>query len=997
MMVRTYRESTVSQRILIALYLLFASTSLVVAQGFTSKGVVEDESGKRLSFAFVKVGESVDTTDAKGRFAIQTKSGDVLVVTKAGYVTRCVKASNPLNIVLKAEAYNANVEMLYRSALSKDVTSSISSIQNKSLTNNSVLAFGNALFGKLPGLNLKATDGEPGDDYPSVLIRGKHSFTGTNTPIILVDGFERDFNTLSVEEVENVSVLKDAAATALYGMDGANGVLLVTTKRGIAGTASVGFKMETGVKSPTRLTKFYGSYDYARFYNMAQRNDGKSTVLYNDTQLEGYKQNKDQMLYPSVDWFAETIRDYAPSSKYILDFRGGNQVAQYYVNIGLANDEGIFKNTEHNDPITGKFSHSTNRNLNRINFRSNVDINVTNRLSMRLDLSGRLEDLNAPTKTTSEIFNNLYTFHPNVAPVYVSPGVYGGTNTYRNNPVAYINDQGYKETHRRYFQSNIIGRYDLSDLTKGLSVGVRASFDNYYTVTDGYSKTYGVRQVLSRNTVDTTQYNLSDLFGINSNLAVTGPGSESEKTSNNLELYTEYRRAFGAHSVGAMLMYHQDTYIYSADFPNKRLTYSGSLSYGFSNKYLVDFAAQYGATENFKKGSRFGFFPAISGAWILSSESFMKEITPISYLKLRASTGLVGNQNVGGTRFGYRMLYNSNGTEQPIGNPFLTWEKSYKTDLGVDATLFNDLQMSFTYFKEYRDDILNSGDALLPSYFGNSFGYTNYGQTKSSGFEISLSKEHQYANWGYNCGINVGSVKNTIVRMREVFRQWDYLYSQGLPIGQRKGLIALGLFQNQAEIDAAPAQSYGKVIPGSIRYKDINGDNVINSDDNVAIGKDGTVPQFEIGFNLGANYRGFYFDTQWYASVGRDVYLRDALYSLAPLYGDKNVSTFVKNPWTPETAASADFPSLSIENAANNYTPTSTYWLRNGDFLRLRNVEIGYNFSQKLISKVGLSSANIYVRGSNLLTIDHLGYFDPEVLEGYPVMKSYNVGVNLKF
>jgi hypothetical protein len=315
-------------------------------------------------------------------------------------------------------------------------------------------------------------------------------------------------------------------------------------------------------------------------------------------------------------------------------------VAQYYVNIGLANDEGIFKNTEHNDPITGKFSHSTNRNLNRINFRSNVDINVTNRFSMRLDLSGRLEDLNTPTKTTSEIFNNLYTFHPNVAPVYVSPGVYGGTNTYRNNPVAYINDQGYKDTHRRYFQSNIIGRYDLSDLTKGLSVGIRASFDNYYTVTDGYSKTYGVRQVLSRNTVDTTQYNLSDLFGLNSNLAVTGPGTESEKSSNNLELYSEYRRVFGAHSVGAMLMYHQDTYVYSADFPNKRLSYSGSLSYGFSNKYLVDFAAQYGATENFKKGSRFGFFPAISGAWVVSSESFMKEITPVSYLKFRASTGL---------------------------------------------------------------------------------------------------------------------------------------------------------------------------------------------------------------------------------------------------------------------------------------------------------------------------------------------------------------------
>jgi hypothetical protein len=378
----------------------------------------------------------------------------------------------------------------------------------------------------------------------------------------------------------------------------------------------------------------------------------------------------------------------------------------------------------------------------------------------------------------------------------------------------------------------------------------------------------------------------------------------------------------------------------------------------------------------------------------------MQDVTPISYLKLRASTGLVGNQNIGGTRFGYRNLYTSAGVEQTAGNPYLTWEKAYKTDLGVDISLYKNTRIMATYFNEFRDDILNSGDVLIPSYFGNAFGYTNYGQVKSNGFETAIEHNQQFKNWGYYVGANVTYVQNEVTRMRELTRVDTYLYKQGQPIGQRFGLIDMGLFQNQAEIDAAPTQSWGKVIPGSVRYQDLNGDNVINSNDFTPIGKDATVPDFDLGFNLGFNAYGFYVDANFQAAVGRQVNLRSdtegAQYCVSPLYGDKNVSTFVKNPWTPETAATADYPSLSIENAANNFQ-TSTYWLRNGDFLLLRTLEIGYNLPKSLISKILLSSANIYVRGMNVFTLDHIKYFDPEVMEGYPVMKSYNFGINLKF
>jgi len=996
------RKLCAFNKLFFALCLAFLSLGTTFAQNLTVKGVVEDPTGNLISDATVAVNDKKVQTDAKGRFEIPAVKGVLLTVSKTGFATQYVKASSAVGVVLKPKMSENRVELLYQQVSGKEVTSSVSTLDSKGLTNNSVLAFSNALYGRIAGLNLSQRSGEPGDDYATLLVRGKHTFTGSNAPLVLVDGFRRDFNTLSVDEVESVSVLKDAASAALYGMEGANGVILVTTKRGIVGKSSIGFKVEYGVKTPSRMPKFYGSYDYAAFYNQAQLNDGKTTLQYTAADLTGYKLAQDPYLYPNVDWTSETIRKYAPTTKYSVDFRGGNQVAKYYVNVGVVNDEGIFKNSDHYDG-SGKYSYSTNRNLDRVNFRSNVDVNVTKRLSLRMDLSGRFEGINSPTADAADIFNNLYNFHPNVAPVFVAPGQYGGSNTYRKNPVAYINEQGYRTVHRRYFQSNVIAKYDLSDLIKGLAVGVRTTFDNYYTVKDGYTKAYNVRKYY-RSVAQTDS--LSELYKFpndaTTSLSLTelGASSDYETRSTNFETYAEYNRTFGKHKVGALALYHQDETVTTVEFPARRVSVSGKLSYGYDNRYFVDFAAQYGGSENFMKGKRMGFYPAVSGAWVISSEPFMANVEPVSYLKVRLSTGLVGNQNVGGTRFGYRTLYSTTGAELPIGNPNLTWEKAYKTDLGADVVLFNDVQLSATYFNEFRDDILNSGSALMPDYFGNSFGYINYGQVKSHGFEASVSKSRQFATWGYNLGANVTFVRNKVTRMKEVTRKDAYLYRQGQPVGQRFGLEAIGLFQSQAEIDGAPTQMFGKVIPGSIRYKDQNGDNIINSDDQIAIGKDASVPDCDLGFNIGFNVKGFYVDANFQAEIGREVNLRDdtegAMYSVSPLYGDKNVSTFVKNPWTVETAAYADYPSLTIENGANNYQ-TSTYWLRNGDFLRLRALELGYNFPKSWIKGLRLSSANIYLRGMNILTLDNIKYFDPEVMEGYPLLKSYNVGINLKF
>jgi TonB-linked SusC/RagA family outer membrane protein len=927
-------------------------------------------------------------------------------------------AQGSVNKLLADSTRQTIVQELFDERDASLTTSSVSALRSKDIEKNTVVSFGNTLYGRIPGLFVKQSDGEAGSDYPTLYIRGKHTFTGSNTPLVLVDGFPRDFNTLSVDEIESVSVLKDAAATALYGMDGANGVILVTTKRGVDGKTKVGFKAEYGLMAPTRLPKFYGSYDYARFYDMAETNDGKSSNTYSQDQLDSYKNRTDNILYPDVDWISEAVRNVSPIQKYVIDLRGGNKVAKFYVNLGYDSSDGLFKEI-------GNKTYDANNSLNRINFRSNLDVNVTNNFSMSVDLAGRLENMNSPYNGSDNIWNNLYTYHPNAAPIYAAPGVWGGTNTYRKNPLAYINDAGYKHTHRRLLQTDIKLNYDLSKFVKNLNVGVKAAFDNFYSVSNGYSKTFAVCQPLSFN-AETNSYILSAPYGINSALDDFGPSEEKEIRSNSLEAYLKHSISLNNHNITSMFICHQDSYesyLSSSDLgssPDRRVSFGAKVSYDYNKRYLLDIAASYAGGENFMRGHRFGLYPSLAGAWIVSSESFMKNLTPITFMKLRVSSGLVGNQNVGGTRFGYRNLYTSYGSgwgaglsngstgsgyaEAAFGNENLTWEKAYKTDAGLDISLWNRLNLAFTYFYEYRKDILNSGSSMVPTFLGSSFGYLNYGKVASRGFEAVIDYNQKINDWEYGVALNVTNQSNKILRKKETAQLYDYLYAQGHPIDQTFGYICEGYYSEDDVKNRKVTQSFGTVIPGSLKYKDVNGDGVVDSNDRQRIGKSTDVPDWELGLNLDIKFKGFYANANIQACLGRSVNLRtSAPYATSPLYVDRNVSRWIKQPWTadvandPVLAKTIDSPSLTIENAVNNYQ-TSTYFLRNGDFLRLRSLEIGYEFPKKIIKSARLQNAKVYLRGMNLLTLDHLdGFFDPEVLEGYPVLKSYNLGINLTF
>lgn len=909
------------------------------------------------------------------------------------------------------------IHVLYGKKATRELSSSVSTLGSESITSNSVVSFGNALYGRIPGLFVQQANGVPGSDYPTLYIRGKHTTNGTNAPLILVDGFPRDFNTLALDEVESVSVLKDAAATALYGADGANGIILVTTKRGNVGKPQISFKAEWGMMLPTELPEFYGSYDYARFYNMAELNDGKTTLRYSQKELEGYKGHLDSQLYPDVDWVNTAVREMTPSQTYSVGIRGGNKIARYYVNLGYTNTSGVFKEI-------GDKTYDANNSLSRFNFRSNIDVDIVKGLRMNADIAGRLENVNSPYQSMSSIWQNLYTYHPNTAPVYAAPGIWGGDNVYRNNPIAYINDMGYRHTHRRLLQMNIGAQYNFSGTLKGLALGIRASFDNFYSVDNGYKKEFGVMETLGYDE-KTGTYKLSQLYGKNTALAAFGPESEQEKRSEAYEFWANYERKIGEHNLNVLALFHahsQSQHITKNDLkssPDRRINTGVKLAYDYRKTYFLEAVASCGASGFFMEGKRYGWFPAASAAWIISNERFLKNVSAVDFLKLRVSGGLVGNQNVGGRAYSYRNEYipvgggwgvgpNNSGytggyVEAAVANPYATWEKALKIDAGLDMVLWKNLTLGFTYFHEYRTDIMNSGDNMFPSYMGVSFGFLNYGRVQSKGFEAVASLNKQYNSWGIDVSVNLTKQSNKILRMSETCQRYEYLYRQGNAIGDQYGYLAEGFYTADEVDNRGIQQTFGKLIPGSLKYADINGDKVVDTNDKVLIGADSDVPEWEMGINLGINFKGFYANAFVQACMGRDVNLRtSAPYTTSPLYNDRNVSTFIKQPWTAEVAAdpalagTIDFPSLTIENASNTFQQSS-FFMKNGDFIRLRSLEIGYQFPKSWIKHLRMQKAGIYLRGMNLFTWDHIDGFDPEIQEGYPIMKSYNVGLNITF
>ncbi|MFC3559263.1 SusC/RagA family TonB-linked outer membrane protein [Pedobacter jamesrossensis] len=914
------------------------------------------------------------------------------------------------------------------------ITSAISTIKGDILTKNFNTNLGNKLYGRLAGLTVSQGGSEAGYDRPSLLSRGRNSYQGqvSQEPLVIVDGFIGSYELLVAEEIEEISLLKDASALAVYGFRGANGVLLVTTKRGKAGPLSIGFSSQLGFNRATSIPKTLNSFDYASLYNEAAANDGRPP-LYDATALESYKTGNNPTLYPNINWYDEALRKTAPVSNYNLNFSGGDKTVRYFVALNAINQQGLYKNFGDDD------QESSNSTYSRYNFRSNIEVNITKRFSATLLLGGNVEDKANPYQITSGgSFNAFASTPPNAFPVRIPDnsvtvtgaaipnGSFAGTAGLTN-PIANLAGTGFFEYNARTFQSNFSLRHDLDFITQGLSASASISFNNYFQ--GGSGKTKQVQRYIISNNSGTAVYSPAIA---EPNLILSGqelyPG---ENRSFGIQSSLNYNRTFGIHGITGLLFYNSDSYNIIREQPttsaaNNALPYKtngggGRVTYVNNNKYIAEVSFGFMGSENFAKGNRYGFFPAASVGWIASNEDFLKNNRTISLLKLRGSYGLTGNDNIGG-RFLFEQRYPSGAsyvfgasttvfslTEGRLANPNITWEKEKVANIGAEIILKNQFKFSMDLFDRDRYDLLPSvnatggaSSASIPMFLGyNQFPLLNVGKVNNKGFEAVMSYNNKSSKaLSFFAEANVFYAKNKIIFSDESPDLNRSTLTTGLPIGVPFGLRALGLFQNQADVDASAKPIGANVRVGDIKYADIGGpngipDGIIDGNDNVVVGNPGT-PNLSLGFHSGLKYKGFDLDFVIQGVTGRSVFLNGSYFSQFQ-NANASASAIALERWTPTTAATAEFPRLSLNGNQNNYR-FSSFYERDGSFIKLRSVEIGYSFKKSLLQKIKLTNGRIFINGTNLLSIDKIPYGDPESLDtGYPPLQSYSVGLRVGF
>ncbi len=887
----------------------------------------------------------------------------------------------------------------------EEITSAISTIGGQEMSKTLAPTLSNTLFGRLPGLTVMQGSGEPGYDSPSMLIRGKGTYNNNNF-LVFVDGFEASFDQLSVDEIESISVLKDAAALALYGIRAANGAILVTTKRGSIGKTRISLSARTGWQQPTELPEFLGAYDYSRLYNEALQNDGLP-ARYSDEALAAYQDGSDPFLHPDVDWYDEVLRESAPISDYSLTFSGGSETARYFVLLGHMSNQGLYDNTDPDQKI------NSNADFKRYNFRSNIDLQLSPVVDASLDFGGRIEDRFFPNFNGAQLWENMAGYPANAYPVRNPDGTWGGNSIYPDNPVASILDRGYTSSHDRNVMATLRLSEKLDFIAQGLRFRQAISVNSWHRGNYNKTKGYSFQELVRGASADGRDSLIYVEQGIDTDFEVNEGGNDQFNRFN-IQMALEYGKQFDKHGISALVMYHQDVLDVSGNnVPFANQSIMGRVNYNYNARYYAEFGYAYSGSESFPKGKRFGFFPSLSAAWIVSKEDFLKNSKTLTFLKTRASAGLVGNDRLVGNRFAYTQDYNYSGgyyfgpdvawsgaiEEGTLANPNITWEKSLKYNLGIEGSLFSKLDFVVDLFFEKRTDVLASANATVPAYVGVDAPFENVGKVNNRGFEVSLTYRDQIGEFGYFINASAFYARNEIKEMNEVVRAEDYLYRTGEAIGQPFGLEAIGFYQqndfdsNGDLVPGVPVSAFSPVRPGDIRYKDVNGDGLIDDNDEMAIG-DPWEPSLTYSFNLGGSYKGFDLELFFQGAANRDVYLNGTYFWA--FVDDNNAGTNILNRWTPDNPVSASYPALTTQPNENNYR-RSTFWSQSGGFLRLRNIEVGYTLPEQWVSKLGISKTRIFVSGVNLFTWHNVDAVDPENLGGYPVLRSYSLGGRIQF
>lgn len=1022
----------------LSVFLMLLAGQTLWAQQRQVTGIVKDQTGEPIIGASVLEKGTTNgvITDLDGNFKLTVSNAvkAVLQISYVGYKTQeiSVNGKTLLEVVLKedTELLDEVVVVGYGAQKKESVVGAISQVSSKELLASPAANVSQAIAGKIPGVITTQTSGAPGQDDTKINIRGRATFAGDGSPLILVDGVERTFSQIAPDDIETISVLKDASATAVYGVRGANGVMLITTKRGRDQKPEVNLTANWQIQSPTRSDTYLDSYQSVVLLEEALKNDGlPSQFSANDIEMyrksaAGELSGLDAMLYPNVDWYDEVLKKSAPAQRYNVSVRGGTKRMRYYASAELYDQKGLIKELSQD-----MYGNSSSPSYRRYAFRANMDLFLTKDLTFSVNFGTRFEERRGSNTSESSTFSQTF-YEMNHTPGWLFPvsyevqngestkTLYGGSSQYQSNIVAALAKGGYYRATNTINETNFVLDYKMDWLTKGLSAKGMVSFDydSYYKKM--FKADFATYELNNRDNYESMDaYNQ---FNSDGELAYSKDNSTTYKLY--MEAQVNYARQFGKHDVTAMVLYNQNDYRYNSELAKRYQGLVGRVTYGYDDRYLAEFNAGYNGSENFLQGKRFGFFPAVSLGWRISNEEFMAGTAQwLNNLKIRASYGEVGNDiyTVNGTaqRFLYEekwsqvsnaYYFGSSGKtgiyESQYPNLGVTWERAHKYNVGLEFGLWNGLlNGNIDVFYEKRNDILTSY-LTRPQWVGVALAAGNLGETKNSGYEIELKHNNRInEDLSYNVGLTYSHARNEIISMDEPELKTAYRKREGNPISQYFGLIAEG-FVTQADLDNPdfPVSTFGAVKVGDLKYKDANGDGFIDDRDESRIGYS-DIPENTYALSLGVNYKGWGFSVMFQGvdHVSR-YYDAEAMYAFVS--GGK-VKEHHLERWNPAQSEAynlqhANYPLLHYDNYGDHNQRTNSFFLKNGSFVRLKNIELSYTLPENWSKVAGMSNCRLYVNANNLITWDHLNNLtDPESngSNRYPIMKTVNFGVNIKF
>ena len=1029
------------------------------SRGITVKGKVLDSQSLPVIGAGVTVKGTTTgvATGLDGEFSLTVPDENaVLEVASLGYVAQEVKVGKQRDLVIildeDSESLEATVVVAYGTQTKATVTGALTTIDSKALVKAPVADVTNVLAGQMPGVSTVQETGQPGEDYAKIYIRGVGSLNeSASTPLILVDGVERALNTVDPNEIESLSILKDAASTAVFGVRGANGVIIVTTKRGDAGKPKISVSSITGVQMPMSYIKQSSAYDFARYYNVYQWNDGKTDkgLYFTPEAIEAYRTGSDPIMFPSTDWNEVMFRKAFLQTKNNINISGGSDKVRYFVSMGYMFQNGLLKQ------IPG-VDYDNNYTYNRYNYRANLDFKLTETTDMHFNISGVIGNTHEPYTDRDNIWTlTMLWAHPVGSAGVIGDQVFTSVSTNalpsgltKWNGWEYYYMTGYTDKYKTTLGMDLTINQKLDFVTEGLSASVKGSYDASMQMKKKriggsglhYTYEYASWADDSGLSIADPDFDRSYVTVISSSeapLSWSDPSTDDDK-SWYLEGRIDYRRKFaGKHNVSGLLLYNQSRDYYPSQYsylPRGYVGFVGRATYGYMDKYLIDLSAGYNGSENFAPGkTRYGFFPSVSVGWVISEEPWVKSLGWMDYLKLRASIGKVGNDLGQSSRFMYMEgTWNEEGSYYfgtnksdgvpryelgKPGNEAITWETAVKSNIGLDFELFNKrLHFSGDLFKEHRSNILVKPNSL-PGIIAFTPQNMNRGEVENKGYEVELGWRDHIGDFTYDINANVTFARNKIIFMDEVEPQYAYQAQTGGSTNRHLLYIYERLYQKSdfytdengvQRLNPDLPQPATTVYPGDCMYKDLNEDGVVDGLDKMYTGYPDR-PEYVFGSNWKFGWKGFNMNLNWIAATNvnrvwnadyRIPFTNSGHRGLLQIFAE-NSWIDDDNPWAPGRE-DGTLPRFTKTNYPWN-SENSTLWTVDASYIRLKSASFGYTFSRgKFLKALGIGSLGVMFTGYNLLTFSKMTLQDPEAKSSdsdgtYPLVKTYNLAININF